>query len=131
MLTVVCVSCVFCLAIVQIYKQALKVCDLDSKSKCSLLLNLVHTMELEYQYVEAFALIKQYLKENAQVHVGGAGSQSGGANLLAAMPSPGLSLGQFYKAIENIDDPYDIKLRTGDAPGVPAFCEIGKIFDEG
>lgn len=55
---------------IALYKHALKACDLDAKGRGSVLLSLVHTMEVEYQYNEAFALIKQHLRENADTKAG-------------------------------------------------------------
>ena len=100
-------------AAIELYRHALDVCQLPPRPKSFLLLNLVHTMEVEYQYNEAFALIKQYLKENPDLTCGT------------------LKVSEFYSAIQNITDLYDVNLRTGTAKGVPAYTAIGKIFDEG
>jgi hypothetical protein len=98
---------------IEIYRRALQVCGLPPRPRSHLLLNLVHTMELEYQYQEAFDLIKQFCKENPSITTGT------------------LKLGDFYDAVANIQKIDDPALRTGKAAGVPAYCTIGKIFDEG
>ena len=100
-------------AAIQIYKRALQVCDLEPKQRSAMLLNLVHTMELEYQYQEGFGLIRDFLRDHPTLKVGS------------------LTAKQFHDAIVNITDIFDTRLRTGEAPGVPAWCEIGKIYDEG
>jgi tetratricopeptide (TPR) repeat protein len=97
---------------IEIYRRALEVCELAPRPRSNLLLNLIHTLELDYQFQEAFDLIKNYLADHPDLTVGS------------------LKVSQFYEAIENVTNVYDIHLRTGTAVGVPAYCEIGRIFDE-
>jgi len=99
---------------IELYKRAYEVCERDVKTRSHCLLNLVHTMEVDYQYQAAFDLIKEFMKQN--------GDYSIESKLLVS---------DFFKAIENIHDVYDVKLRLGEAPGVPAYTKIGPIFDEG
>jgi tetratricopeptide (TPR) repeat protein len=100
-------------AAIEIYKRALAKCELDARGQASLLLNLVHTEELEYRYNEAFGRIRDYMQRNPDLRVGQ------------------LRVGDFAAAIGAIDDVYDVRLRTNSHPDVPQWCEVGKIFDEG
>lgn len=96
---------------IALYEKAAKNPLAEADKKCNMVLNIVHTHEVRYQYQDAFNWFKSYLADHPLERIGT------------------FDPACVYDAIKGLVDIFDLKLRRGTSQHCPAYMAPPVIFD--